>query len=79
MGVEMKHAILAEFDSLIADAPLDFLGTGESSRHAAKEEREWHERVATLRKKIEDLLPAAPDNEKAKQFMDFLRTGGRYS
>lgn len=51
-----KHAILTEFDLLIADAPLDFLGTGESSRYAARQEREWHERVATLRKAIDNEL-----------------------
>jgi len=45
-------ALIKEFDSLIEDAPVDFLGTGSDSRWADKQEEEWRERVECFRRKL---------------------------
>lgn len=44
--------LLAEFDNIISDAPVDFLGTGSDSRWANKEESEWRGRIDEFRKKL---------------------------
>ena len=44
--------LIEEFDAIIDDAPLDFLGTGESRRFANKCEAEWRKRVADFRAKL---------------------------
>lgn len=44
--------LVKEFDSIIEDAPLDFLGTGESKKYADKEEEEWFKRVNEFRRKL---------------------------
>lgn len=50
------NEILEEFDAIIEEAPVDFLGTGSDSRHADKEEREWRDRIAALREKLVALI-----------------------
>lgn len=44
--------LVVEFDSIIEDAPVDFLGTGSDSRWANKCEKEWLRRVEKFRKKL---------------------------
>lgn len=41
--------LLAEFDAIIAEAPVDFLGTGESTRGANYEEVQWRGRIDRFR------------------------------
>lgn len=41
-----------EFDAIIEEAPVDFLGTGSDSRWADKKEREWRQRCEEFKKKL---------------------------
>lgn len=43
--------LVAEFDDLLSEAPLDFMGTG-SFLEAKIEQRYWDERVADFRDKL---------------------------
>ena len=47
--------LIAEFDGIIEDAPLDFLGTGSDGEAAAREERHWLARVAVFREMLREL------------------------
>ena len=47
--------LLKEFDSIIEDAPVDFLGTGGDSRWANKQEKIWQEDVNRFREKLKKL------------------------
>lgn len=51
--------LLAEFDEIIAEAPVDFLGTGESTRGANHEEAQWWARVERLRGALQEALAGA--------------------
>jgi hypothetical protein len=44
--------LIREFDAIIEEAPVDFLGTGSNSRWANKCEREWYERCEEFKKKL---------------------------
>ena len=57
------ESLLAEFDYIVEAAPVDFLGTGSNSRWAAKEEREWQERIANFRKGLVSLIATVPLKE----------------
>lgn len=48
-----ENGLVAEFDSIIGDAPVDFLGTGSDSKFAKKEEKEWNGRVEKFRSKLD--------------------------
>lgn len=52
--------LIIEFDEIIYDAPVDFLGTGSDSRYANREERKWRERCLNFKKELirikDDLL-----------------------
>jgi hypothetical protein len=53
--------LVAEFDRIIEEAPVDFLGTGSDSKWANKCEREWYEDVAAFREKLIDLIGKIKD------------------
>lgn len=51
--------LVAEFDAIIEEAPVDFLGTGSDSRWANKCEREWNQRCEEFKKKLVALTEKA--------------------
>lgn len=59
------ESLLAEFDYIVESAPVDFLETGSCSRHAAKEEREWQERIDSFRKSLVALIATVPTKDTA--------------
>lgn len=48
--------MLEEFDYIIEEAPVDFLGTGSDGKFADKCEREWRDRVTSFREELVRLL-----------------------
>lgn len=57
-------ALIKEFDSIIEDAPVDFLGTGSDSRWANKQEDEWRERIECFRRKLLAITVPTADSPK---------------
>ena len=53
---DIMNELLQQFDCIIEDAPLDFLGTGGDSKWAAKQEKEWQQQVKDFREKLEKLI-----------------------
>jgi len=51
----MCDDLVAEFDGIIADAPVDFVGTSSDGVAAEREEREWLARVADFRESLIEL------------------------
>ncbi len=47
-----QPSLVGLFDELIEDAPLDFQGTGESSRWARQWEKEWRLKAKQLREAL---------------------------
>ena len=48
--------LIKEFDCIIEEAPVDFLGTGSDSKLARKQEDEWYEYVSEFREKLAELI-----------------------
>jgi len=48
--------LVQEFDDIIKEAPVDFLGTGSSSSWSNKCEREWRERCEAFKEKLIALI-----------------------
>jgi hypothetical protein len=53
---ERVENVISELDSIIAEAPLDWLGTGSCTKSANADEREWHARVDQLKNIITKAL-----------------------
>ena len=53
--MEKDIDLVEEFDGIIEDAPVDFLGTGSDSRFADKEARQWQSRIDSFRNKLIEL------------------------
>lgn len=60
--------LVAEFEHIIEEAPVDFLGTGCDSRFAAKCEREWYQLCFEFKKKLAILV--AQKAEKRSSLID---------
>jgi hypothetical protein len=54
--MKKEDDILTEFDAIIEEAPVDFLGTGSNSRWADQCAKKWLDRVKRLRERIALLL-----------------------
>jgi len=50
----MCDDLVVEFDAIIADAPVDFVGTSSDGEAADREEREWLARVADFRERLRE-------------------------
>lgn len=56
--------LVPKFDELIENAPVDFMGTGDSIKNANREERKWCEQVSNFRTELISLLGGDLDEYK---------------